>query len=44
MLASFDELVPQIPERPTGEVDAELEEIRAARRGGGRGAGSRRRS
>ena len=37
MLAAFDELVPQIPERPASEVDAELAEIRMARRGGGRG-------
>jgi len=37
MLAAFDELVPQIPERPVSEVDAELAAIRGARRGGGRG-------
>lgn len=37
MLAAFDELVPQIPERPAREVDAELAAIRGARRGGGRG-------
>lgn len=36
MLRAFDELVPRIPERPAGAVDAELEAIRTARRGGGR--------
>ena len=36
LLAAFDDLVPRIPERPTAEVEAELEEIRSARRGGGR--------
>ncbi len=37
LLRRFDELVPQIPERPAGAVDAELDTIRAARRSGGRG-------
>jgi hypothetical protein len=36
LLAAFDELVPVIPRRPLEEVEAELEEIRQARRGGGR--------
>jgi len=42
LLATFDELVPRIPERPAGEVDAELRAIRSARHGGGRGARGRR--
>lgn len=37
MLDAFDELVPAIPARPEGEVDAELAEIRRARHAGGRG-------
>ena len=41
MLATFDDLLPRIPARPAAEVDAELEGIRAARRGGGRGHRSR---
>ncbi len=36
LLAAFDEHVPRIPERPASEVEAELEAIRRARRGGGR--------
>ena len=36
MLASFDRVVPSIPGRPVEEVEAELEEVRQARRGGGR--------
>lgn len=36
MLRVFDEVVPSIPARSTAEVEAELEAIRAARRGGGR--------
>jgi hypothetical protein len=35
-LRLFDELMPRITPRPDAEVDAELEEIRRARRGGGR--------
>ncbi len=35
-LSAFDELLPKIPPRPAGEVERELKEIRAARRGGGR--------
>ncbi|MDH3745361.1 MAG: ribbon-helix-helix protein, CopG family [Acidobacteriota bacterium] len=37
LLAAFDEHVPRLPERPLAEVEAELQEIRRARRGGGRG-------
>jgi hypothetical protein len=36
MLRIFDEMVPKIPKRPPGSLEAELAEIRAARRGGGR--------
>ncbi len=36
MLASFDELVPKIPERPLAEVNQEIEEVRQARQTGGR--------
>jgi predicted transcriptional regulator len=36
MLADFDRLVPLIPSRPEGEVKRELENIRKARRRGGR--------
>ena len=36
LLRAFDEMVPQIPERPLPEVEHELERIREARRGGGR--------
>ena len=36
MLRAFDELVPRIPARPEAEVDAELADLRRARRGGGR--------
>jgi hypothetical protein len=41
MLADFDRLVPMIPGRPAAEVDGELNEIRKARRRGGR-KGARR--
>ena len=41
MLNVFDRSVPRIPSRPASEVEAELREIRAARRGGGRIARSR---
>ena len=37
MLLVFDEVVSRIPHRPTDEVDWELQEIRSARRQGGRG-------
>lgn len=36
MLDIFDRLVPAIPPRPRKEVEAEIAEIRAARRRGGR--------
>lgn len=36
-LAAFDRLVPAIPDRPREEVERELDQVRAARRGGGRG-------
>lgn len=35
-LAAFDRLVPAIPDRPREEVERELDQVRAARRGGGR--------
>jgi hypothetical protein len=38
LLRVFDEVVPRIAARPAAEVDAEIAEIRAARRGGGRGS------
>ena len=34
ILAAFDRLVPTIPKRPQAEVDAELAEVRRARRRG----------
>ena len=37
LLGVFDDLVPAIPARPSAEVDAELAELRRARRQGGRG-------
>ena len=36
LLGVFDDLVPTLPKRPSRAVDAELAEIRAARRAGGR--------
>ncbi len=36
MLATFDRVVPSIPERPVEDVETELEEVRRARCGGGR--------
>jgi predicted transcriptional regulator len=36
MLSDFDRLVPAIPNRPAAEVEAELREIRKARKAGGR--------
>jgi predicted transcriptional regulator len=42
LLSVFDELVPQIPERPEQEVDAELAGLRESRRGGGRRSARRR--
>jgi predicted transcriptional regulator len=41
MLADFDRLVPMIPDRPAADVDKEIDEIRKARRRGGR-KGARR--
>jgi hypothetical protein len=43
MLEAFDRLVPKIPLRPAAEADAELREIRGARRRWGRGRASRAR-
>ena len=43
MLRTFDETVPQIPERPLGEVEAEIRALRAERRTGGRGGPPARR-
>lgn len=37
LLAAFDQHLPRIPERTEAEVEVELEEIRHARRSGGRG-------
>ncbi len=36
MLRILDQMLPKVPERPIEEVEAELAEIRRARRGGGR--------
>ena len=36
LLRAFDELVPQIPGRSAAAVDAEIDAVREARRGGGR--------
>jgi len=36
LLRILDEMAPKIPERLLSEVEAEIEEIRRARRGGGR--------
>jgi hypothetical protein len=41
LLRTFDRLVPSLPARPAASVDAELRELRAARRRGGRRAGTR---
>lgn len=43
LLQVFDEVVPRIPARPAAEVRREINEVRRARRGGGRG-GQRRRA
>lgn len=37
MLDTFDRVVPAIPDRPREEVEAELTELRRARKEGGRG-------
>ena len=39
LLHAFDTLVPAIPQRPAAEVDAELRQVRRARRRGGRRSG-----
>jgi Ribbon-helix-helix protein, copG family len=36
LLEIFDTMLPRIPARPAAETDAELKELRAARRRGGR--------
>jgi Arc/MetJ-type ribon-helix-helix transcriptional regulator len=41
LLDALDDAIRRVPERPAGEVDAELAALRAARRGGGRGGGRR---
>ena len=41
LLRTFDRLVPLLPTGPAAEVDAELKELQAARRRGGRRAGRR---
>jgi len=40
LLGVFDDVTAEIPDRPRHNVDAELEEIRKARRTGGRGGAS----
>ena len=35
-LEAFDRLAPRIPKRTRGEVESELDQLRSARRGGGR--------
>ena len=41
MLKAFDRLVPSVPGKPAAAVDAELRQLRAARRRGGRRMGAR---
>jgi hypothetical protein len=41
MLQAFDRLVPLVPHKPAADVDRELRDVRAARRGGGRRAVAR---
>jgi len=41
LLEAFDRWVPAISARPLRDVERELEELRRARRGGGRGSGRR---
>ena len=36
LLATFDDVLPRIPDRSAEEVDREIETVRQARRGGGR--------
>ena len=40
LLRIFDRLVPAIPKRPVAEVDAEIADVRRARRAGGRSSAS----
>ena len=40
MLALFDEATAALPDRPRAEVEEELEEVRRARRSGGRRSGA----
>ncbi len=42
LLRVFDEVMPRIAPRPQEEVDAELRDIREARRGGGRRSAGKR--
>jgi predicted transcriptional regulator len=42
MLAVFDTVAPAIPQRPRAEVERELDELRRARRAGGRAASDSR--
>lgn len=42
MLAVFDTVTPAIPDRPREEVEEELEELRRARKAGGRAASGSR--
>jgi predicted DNA-binding protein len=44
MLRTFDEVVPRIPTRSLREVERELEDIRHARRSGGRRSSTKRKS
>ncbi len=41
LLRTFDRLVPTLPARPARAVDAELRQLRADRRGGGRRSAAR---
>jgi len=41
LLRTFDRLVPALPSRPAGQVDAEIRRLRADRRRGGRRSGGR---
>ena len=44
MLRTFDEVVPRIPTRSLREVEKELEDVRRARRSGGRRSLAKRKS
>ena len=41
LLRTFDRLVPSLPARPTSQVDAEIRQLRADRRRGGRRSAGR---